>query len=69
MRENTSKKNDRYNGLDSSNWKVVSFQGVTLSSSETDEKGRVSVRILKGFNGFKAANAFAVKVGGVAVRE
>jgi hypothetical protein len=67
MRENTEKKN-RYNGLDINNWKVVSVQGVTLTSQEIDEKGRAYTKTLDGFNGFKAANFYATKVGGVAIR-
>jgi hypothetical protein len=67
MRE--TKKKNRYSGLDVNNWKVVNNQGVILTSSEVNENGKLYTKTLKGFGGFKAASFYALKVGGVAIRE
>lgn len=55
----------RYSGVDfSSNWKVVTYEGKTISFVNSNGK----VEFLTGFNGYKAAAKAAAVHGGVPVR-
>lgn len=68
---NTKNKKERYSGIDTTPWKVVTYSGRELGRFEAirDEKSRkISEVWVTRWSGFRKANYAAKKLGGVAIR-
>lgn len=65
------KDRSKFPGIDSSPWRVVTYEGKELGRSESfknEETGEVSHVWVTRWSGYRAANAAAQRLGGVAVR-
>lgn len=66
-----TKTQNRYAGIDVSDWKVVTVEGKELALPKTvknDKTGEIKNILVTRFNGYKTANTAAKKLGGYAVR-
>lgn len=62
---------NRYSGSDVSPWRIITHSGTELGRTENHkdkETGEVSKVFVTRWSGYKAANAVAQSLGGVAVR-
>lgn len=67
------KRNVRYPGTDTREWKVITYTGEEMSRYEprlvaTEPKKVYEMKLIRRWDGFKSANRAAYALGGVAVR-